>query len=94
MNYNLNLTRDLSSLANHSTLSVIPRIPSPEQPLNLNVTSDPYLAYSTQSFFSKERLELLHNVTSNRSSKIAIHNNQASLDCRIGLSYDSPFKLK
>ena len=94
MNYNLNLTRDLSSLANHSTLSVIPRIPSPEQPLNLNVTSDPYLAYSTQSFFSKERLELLHNVTSNRSSKIAIHNNQASLDCRIRLSYDSPFKLK
>ena len=94
MGYNLNLTRDLSSLVNYSTLSTTPCSNSSTQLRNLNTTSDPYLAYSTQLFFSKERLEMLHNVVSNRSSKIAIQNNQEPLDCRLRLNYDSLFKRK
>lgn len=81
--YNLNLTHDLSSVVNQSTLSTLG---APVRVLEVSPSpahTDPYLAYSSQLFFSKERLELLHNVTANRSSRVAIHNNQEPLDARL-----------
>ena len=81
--YSLNLTYELSSVVNQSTLSTLG---VPVHALQASPTpahTDPYLAYSSQSFFSKERLELLHNVTANRSSRVSIHNNQEPLDSRL-----------
>ena len=82
-NYNVNLLKDFTALVNQSTLSCPLNAVLPSQTSFEATTSDPYLAYSSQSFFSKERLELLHNVTANRSSKVAIQNNQTIFDPRI-----------
>jgi hypothetical protein len=68
---------------NQSTLSSPLNSVLPSQTSFEATTADPYLAYSSQSFFSKERLELLHNVTANRSSKVAIQNNQTIFDPRL-----------
>ena len=85
--YNLNLLKDFTSLVSQSTLSTPGSSVSPSQTSFEASPTDPYLAYSSQSFFSKERLELLHNVTSNRSSKVAIQNNQTFLDPRLTLNF-------
>lgn len=85
--HNLNLLKDFTSLVSQSTLSTPSSLVSPSQTSFEAAITDPYLAYSSQSFFSKERLELLHNVTSNRSSKVAIQNNQTFLDPRLTLNF-------
>jgi hypothetical protein len=88
--YSLNLLKDFNPLVGQSTLS-IPVYPTLPSQTSFEVTpTDSYLTYSSQSFFSKERLELLHNVTANRSSKVAIQNNQMFFDPRLSLNVKSP----
>ena len=85
--HNLNLLKDFTSVVNQSTLSTPSSLVLPLQTPFESAATDSYLAYSSQSFFSKERLELLHNITSNRSSKVAIQNNQTFLDPRLSLNF-------
>lgn len=88
-NYSLNLLKDFTSNVNQSTLTTsVPSVISVQVSCS-ETTMDPYLAYSSQSFFSKERLELLHNITANRSSKVAIQNNQMFLDARLSPNFKS-----
>ena len=91
ISYSLRITEGVSSLSSQSTLSVPTPPASTLSSLTQSTYSDSYLAYSPQSFFSKERLELLHNVTASRSSKSAIQNNQTHLDSRLNSNVKSPF---
>ena len=95
-NYRTELVTALQNLTNHSTLSiqnsslsVSTKAQSFYTPLN-----DPYLTYNANSFFSKERITALYNLSINSSHLLARHNNQTIIDTRILAKLEKSTKCK
>ena len=86
-NYDEDLKNNLSIRVNRSLLSYPTLVNSTSSRYTSShrtaSSQDPYLAYSTTPLFSKERLELLHNLSRNRSSGIACQNTQCLISERL-----------
>ena len=78
------LSNSLRSFVGQSTLSFTPNDTqsSPTTIFNGTFTADSYLSYNTNSFFSKERIDILQNISKNSSHLKARQNNQELLDPR------------
>ena len=84
-NYGVALDLNLQKNNNESTLTTFLitsdlSLRSPSTGYLLTHPFEPYLAYSPQLFFSKERVEILHNLVQNRSGHTAHHNNQRLIE--------------
>lgn len=83
--YRTELVSTLRSLTNRSTLSVLSTHPYVLAKTQSSSTqpNDSYLAYNANSFFSKERIATLYNLSVNSSHLLSRHNNQSTLDVRM-----------
>lgn len=83
--YRTELISTLHSLTNRSTLSVLsthPRVLAKTQSSSTQL-NDSYLTYNVNSFFSKERIATLYNLSVNSSHLLSRHNNQSTVDIRM-----------